>query len=90
MERYLVFFEFLRYGCNSKQQIVALAIAFFPFLQFWQLARVKKKSRGAQPFFVTMMHEPLRAHPKAACRHRCRRLKRSIVIIARAQQPKKR
>jgi hypothetical protein len=36
------------------------------------------------------MHEPLKAHPKEA---RCRphhHLKKPVIIIARAQQPKKR
>jgi hypothetical protein len=38
------------------------------------------------PFIVTMMHEPLKAHPKAARRRRCHhRLKRPVVVIARAQ-----
>jgi hypothetical protein len=43
----------------------------------------------AQPFVLTTMHEPFKAHPKAARRRRrrrrcCRRhLKRPVVIIAR-------
>ena len=43
----------------------------------------------ARPFVVTTMHEPLKAHPKAVRRHRHCHLKRPIVVIARAQQPKK-
>jgi hypothetical protein len=41
----------------------------------------------ARPFVVTTTHEPLKAHPNAACcHHRCchrHRLKRPVVIIAR-------
>jgi hypothetical protein len=42
------------------------------------------ESIRARPFVVTTMHEPFKAHPKAARRRRRRRrLKRPVVVIAR-------
>jgi hypothetical protein len=55
-------------------------LIFFPFYNFCN----SHESRGARPFVVTTMHEPFKAHPKAAHHHCCHRcLKRPIVVIAR-------
>jgi hypothetical protein len=51
-----------------------------------RLSALQKFHTVYTPLVVTMMHEPLKAHPKAARRrHHRHRLKRPVIVIARAQ-----